>query len=143
MILPMKKKRMSKIYDPKNLLGKGQRFIEDEEKSKSRFEKTIAEKVKLSWQKAYNEDLSDMSLLQGDDSVEFIDIPDLAALEGEEVKEGKWLKILTPNKLLTRLPILLAQIKSRNNLYRLNMKQHKYWIFCISMIKLLRKFTTI
>ena len=48
MILPMKKKRMSKIYDPKNLLGKGQRFIEDEEKSKSRFEKTIAEKVKLS-----------------------------------------------------------------------------------------------
>ena len=30
-----------------------------------------------------------MSLLQGDDSVEFIDIPDLAALEGEEVKEGK------------------------------------------------------
>ena len=139
----MKKKRMSKIYDPKNLLGKVQRFIVDEEKSKSRFEKTIAEKVKLSWQKAYNEDLSDMSLLQGNYSVEFIDIPDLAALEGEEVKEGKWLKILTPNKLLTRLPILLAQIKSRNNLYRLNMKQHKYWIFCISMIKLLRKFTII
>ena len=139
----MKKKRMSKIYDPKNLLGKVQRFIVDEEKSKSRFEKTIAEKVKLSWQKAYNEDFSDMSLLQGNYSVEFIDIPDLAALEGEEVKEGKWLKILTPNKLLTRLPILLAQIKSRNNLYRLNMKQHKYWIFCISMIKLLRKFTII
>ena len=139
----MKKKRISEIYDPKNLLGKGQRFIVDEEKSKSRFEKTIAERVKLTWQKAYNEDLSDMSLLQGDDSDEFIYIPDLEALEGEEVKEGKWLKILTPNKLLTRLPILLAQIKSRNNLYRLNMKQHKYWIFCISMIKLLRKFTMI
>ena len=29
----------------------------------------------------------------------------------EKVKEGKELKILTPNKLLTRLPILLAQIK--------------------------------
>ena len=27
---------------------------------------------------------------------------------GEDVKEGKGLKILTPNKLLTRLPILLA-----------------------------------
>ena len=68
----MKKKRMSEIYDPKNLLGKGQRFIVDEEKSKSRFEKTIAERVKLTWQKAYNEDLSDMSLLQGDGSDEFM-----------------------------------------------------------------------
>ena len=45
-----------------------------------------------------------MSLLQGDGSDEFIDIPDLEALEDEEVKEGKRLKILTPNKLLTRLP---------------------------------------
>ena len=29
--------------------------------------------------------------------------------------EGARLKILTPNKLLTRLPILLAQIKAGNN----------------------------
>ena len=38
-------------------------------------------------------------------------------LEGDEkeVKKGKGLKILTPNKLLTRLPILLAQIKAGNN----------------------------
>ena len=38
-------------------------------------------------------------------------------LEGdeEEVKEGKELKILTPNKLLTRLPILLAQVKAEDN----------------------------
>ena len=38
-------------------------------------------------------------------------------LEGdkEEVKEGKGVKILPPNKLLTRLPILIAQIKTRNN----------------------------
>ena len=42
-------------------------------------------------------------------------------LEGdeEEVKEGKRLKILTPNKLLTRLPILLAQTKAGNNSYNL------------------------
>ena len=33
----------------------------------------------------------------------------------EEVKEEKGLEILTPNKLLTRLPILLAQIKAGNN----------------------------
>ena len=35
----------------------------------------------------------------------------------ERVKERKGLKILTPNKLLTRLSILLAQIKARNNSY--------------------------
>ena len=40
-----------------------------------------------------------------DDSDEFIDIPDMPPLAGdEEVKKGKRLKILTPNKLLTRLP---------------------------------------
>ena len=35
-------------------------------------------------------------------------------LEGdeEEVKEGKELKMLTPNKFLTRLPILLTQLKA-------------------------------
>ena len=45
-------------------------------------------------------DLSDMPLLDDDE---------------EEVKEGKGLKILTPTKLLTRFPALLAQIKAANN----------------------------
>ena len=36
----------------------------------------------------------------------------------EEVKEEKGLKILTSNKLLTRLPILLAKIKAGNNSYK-------------------------
>ena len=40
----------------------------------------------------------------------------------EEVKEGKGLKILIPNKLLTRLPILLAQIKAGNNSCKLKNK---------------------
>ena len=35
------------------------------------------------------------------------------------VKEEKRVKMLTPNKLLTRLPILLAQIKTGNNSYKL------------------------
>ena len=39
------KKRMSKKCDPKNLVIKGQRF--NEEKSESRSERTIAERVKL------------------------------------------------------------------------------------------------
>ena len=41
-------------------------------------------------------------------------------LEGDtKVKEGKGLKILTLDKLLTGLPVLLAQIKARNNLRKL------------------------
>ena len=38
-------------------------------------------------------------------------------LDGDEaeVKEGKEFKILTSNKRLTRLPVLLAEIKTGNN----------------------------
>ena len=45
---------------------------------------------------------------------EAIDIPDMPPLEGdeEEMKEGKWLKILTPKKLLTRLDSIISTYKS-------------------------------
>ena len=54
-----------------------------------------------------DEDLSDMPPLEGDK---------------EEIKEGKGLKgikVLTPSKLLTRLPILLAQAKAGSSSYKL------------------------
>ena len=70
------------------------------DKLKPEPEKSIAERVKLRRQKVDDKDLSDMPSLEGNK---------------EEVKEVKGLKALTPNKLLTRLPILLAQIKSENN----------------------------
>ena len=38
----------------------------------------------------------------------------------EKAEEGEKWKILTPNKLLTRLPTLLAQIKVGNGLYKLS-----------------------
>ena len=49
------------------------------------------------------------------------DIPTIPLLVvyKEDVKEGKVIKILTPNKLLTKLPVLLAQIKAGNNSYKL------------------------
>ena len=54
------------------------------------------------------------------DKEEFADSSDVPPLEGDkEVKEGKVLKFLTPNKVLTRLPILLAQIKAGHNSYKL------------------------
>ena len=59
-------------------------------------------------------------------------------LEGdeEEVKEGKELKILTPNKLLTRLPILLAQIKAGDNSRKLknDVRQIVYLLYQYSKI---------
>ena len=48
-----------------------------------------------------------------DDKEELDDMPPLEC--DEEVKEGAGLKFLTPNKLFTRVPILLAQIKVGNN----------------------------
>ena len=117
------KEKMGEKYNPKNLLLKGQKFIElkKEEKSKSQPEETIVERVKLRKQKEDDKDFLDMSLPStNDDSDEFIDISDMPPLESdeEEVKEGKGLKILTPNKLLTRLPISLVQVKAGNNSYK-------------------------
>ena len=104
---------MIEKYNPNNnLLNKTQRFIEskkdDEEKSKSQPEESIAERVKLRRQKADN------------DSDEFINILDMPSLEDdeEEIKEEKKLKILTPKQLLTRPPTLLAQAKAGNNSYK-------------------------
>ena len=49
------------------------------------------------------------------DKEESVDLSDMPPLEGdEEVKGGKGLKILTTNKFLTRLLILLVQIKAGN-----------------------------
>ena len=47
-------------------------------------------------------------------------------LEGdeEEVKEGKRLKILTPNKLLIRLPISFSQIKSWKQIEQIKKWNH-------------------
>ena len=65
-----------------------------------------------------NEELSDTTIKSGKE--ESIDLSDMPPLEGdEEVTERKGLKILTPNKLLTTLPILLAKIKAGNNSYKL------------------------
>ena len=52
------------------------------------------------------------------DKEESEDLP--LMLPDEEVKEGRRFKILTQTKLLTRLAILLAQIKDGNNSYKLN-----------------------
>ena len=68
----------------------------------------------------YNEWLKNVELT---DTKEYTDkeVSDMSPLEGdeEEVKKGKGLKMLTPNKLLTSLPILFAKMKAGNNLKKL------------------------
>ena len=71
-----------------------------------------------------------------DNFEESIDLSVMQPLECDEVKVEKVLKILTTNKLLTRLPILLAQ---RKQFIKIKEKCPK----SISIIKLLKKFTTI
>ena len=55
--------------------------------------------------------------LQLTEREEFVDLYDMQQLEGneQEVKKEKGLKFLTPNKLLPRISILLAQTTARNN----------------------------
>ena len=87
-----KKRKLDDKYNPKNFFLDGYDYsVSSENEGKS----TDKEEF---------EDLSRMPPLEGDE---------------EEVKEGKGSKILTPSKLLTRLPILSAQIKAGNSSYKL------------------------
>ena len=45
-------------------------------------------------------------------------------------RSGKGLKILTPNQMLSRLPISLAQLKAGNILKNLKTKLDNYCILC-------------
>ena len=60
------------------------------------------------------EKLTDATSKESIDEENLIYVVSMLPLEGnkEEVKEGKRNKILTPNKLLARISILLAEIKS-------------------------------
>ena len=53
-----------------------------------------------------------------DKQPDITDIPDLESLESAEQRrrqKGKRLKILTPDQMLSRLPITLARLKAGNN----------------------------
>ena len=64
---------------------------------------------------------------------ESLDISNIPVLERDKkVKEGKGLKMLTQNKLLTRLPILLAQTKTDNYLDKTKKWNQANIIFTVS-----------
>ena len=62
------------------------------------------------------------------DKWESVDLSDMPPLEGdkEEVKEGTGLKILTSNKFLIRLQILLVQAGNNSNKLKSEIKQILY-----------------
>ena len=84
----LKSRKYQKLY--KELL---------KEKGESKPNETIAERVQLKRQKS-DDHLPPMPPLEGDE---------------EEITKGKELKIRSPNKLLTRLSILLAKTTAGNN----------------------------
>ena len=63
----------------------------------------------------------------------------MRALEGDEVKEEKGFKILTPSKLLIRLPVLLAQIKAGKNSYKLKHEFRQILYFLYQHNKITKK----
>ena len=67
----------------------------------------------------------------------------MPSVEGDERVKGKGLKILTINKLLTRLTILLAQIKARNNSYKLKNEIRQILYLLYQHNKINKKITTI
>ena len=73
-------------------------------------------------QKADDEDLSGMPLLKGN----------------EEIKEEKELKIMTPNKLLIRLSILLTQIKAETKSYKLK-KEGRQMLYVLNQYNKITK----
>ena len=117
-ILWTKKEEIDEKYNTVNLFIKGfkyDKWYEVYEKSKSQLEETIAERVK-----ADENDLPPMPPLHGDEKEVKLEAEETIA---ERVKlnplkrknEGTGFNVLTSKKLITRLPILLAQTKAGNN----------------------------
>ena len=68
------------------------------------------------------------------------DLSNMPPLEGdEEVKQGKGLKMLSLNKLLTRLPILLPQLKAENNSCTLKNETRQILYFLCQHSKITKK----
>ena len=113
MALPdAKERKLGDKYDPKNL------FLVDD----YNYDNWLENEESTETTRKSDKEESDMPPLEGDE--EESDMPPLKGDEGE-VREGKRVKILIPNKLLTILQILLTQIKAGKTPYRSERKKKK------------------
>ena len=76
---------------------------------------------------------------------EYSDLSDMRPLEGDEkkVERQKGLNVFTPKKLLTRVPILLAQIKFGNKWCKLKNEIRQIQHLFYQHNKITKTFTTI
>ena len=87
------------------------------EESEQKFDESVGERVKLRRQKA--DDKTDET---GDEQPDTTDMTELESEESAAQRrehEGKGLKKLTPEQMISRLPICLAQLKAENNSQKL------------------------
>ena len=115
--------KIIKLFEDKNILpskyphtAKSEPNEYDEvQEPEQKFDESIGERVKLRRQK--EDDKKD----ERDNDDEQLNTTDMLDLESEESAEqrrktkGYGLKILTPQQILSRLPISLAQLKARKN----------------------------
>ena len=96
----------------------------ESEKSKPKFEESVAERTKMRRQKKSD-----------DEQPGTTDIPDLESEESAEQgrkQKGQRLKIFTSDQMLSRLPITLAQLKAGNNSEKLKneIRQLLHLLYC-------------
>ena len=69
-----------------------------------------------------------------EENEKIIDIVERILELNREKKQGSGLKILTPNQMLSRLPITLAQLKAGNNSEKLKNEIRQLYSLCRSKI---------
>ena len=87
------------------------------EESEQKFDERIGEIVRLRRQKA-----NDKTDETGDEQLDTTDMPDLETEESSEQRrkqQGQGVRVLTPKQMISRLPILLGQLRARNNSQKL------------------------
>ena len=67
-----------------------------------------------------------------------VDIVELTLYFNSDDQQGQSLKILTPNQMLSRLPISLAQLKAENNLEKLK-NESRQLLYSLNRSKKLTK----
>ena len=93
----------------------------------------FVEEIKKRWSKL-KDDIEEMSedekkIEEPDKILEFVE---KILKFNEQNQQGKGLKILTPNQMLSRLPISLAQLQAGNNSEKLKneIRQLLYFLYC-------------
>ena len=99
-------------------------------------DKTLEHDKKPEGDKTLEGDVLPMSPLEGDEEAFFY-------MQPMKPLERKEFKTLTPNQLLTRLPVLLAQIKTQNNSYKLKNKFKQILYLLYQHNKITKNFTAV